>query len=333
VAVTVYLSPFSTLLQVFNPLGTALLSGGLIYTYKAGTTTLQATYTDATGTVANANPIQLNASGQLNNEIWQPIGVTCKFVIGTNSGTVGSPVLGTQIGPTFDNVAAIADPTGIQTTFYGGTDTGAVNAYVLTIASFPTAYTNGQIIYWVPANSNTGASTININSLGAINITNVNGSSVGGGQIIANQVSTIVIQGGNAVLLSGGTAASLSTGSFVPTWTGFSSAPTGTMFWSRQGNAITLAAGLANMTGASNAPTMTITNLPSAIRPATTKGNATFQGYTAGVDFGGNVRVNWSYSSTGVITFGLNETANGGFTGSGSKGLQYGALIVYDVTL
>lgn len=40
------------------------LAGGKLYTYIAGTTTPQATYTDATETTANANPIILDANGE-----------------------------------------------------------------------------------------------------------------------------------------------------------------------------------------------------------------------------------------------------------------------------
>lgn len=39
------------------------LSGGLVYTYEAGTTTPLATYTDHNGNVANTNPIVLDAGG------------------------------------------------------------------------------------------------------------------------------------------------------------------------------------------------------------------------------------------------------------------------------
>jgi hypothetical protein len=42
------------------------LSGGKIYTYVAGTTTPLATYTDATETSANTNPIILDANGECN---------------------------------------------------------------------------------------------------------------------------------------------------------------------------------------------------------------------------------------------------------------------------
>lgn len=44
------------------------LAGGLLYTYAAGTTTPQTTYTDSTGATANSNPIVLDSRGEAN--IW-----------------------------------------------------------------------------------------------------------------------------------------------------------------------------------------------------------------------------------------------------------------------
>ena len=50
-------------LQFFD-LNGAPLAGGLLYTYAAGTTTPQATYTDFTGVSANTNPIILDSRGE-----------------------------------------------------------------------------------------------------------------------------------------------------------------------------------------------------------------------------------------------------------------------------
>jgi hypothetical protein len=52
--------------QFFNSSGLPL-SGGFIYTYLAGTTTLSNTYADSTGTVQNTDPILLDASGAPSN--------------------------------------------------------------------------------------------------------------------------------------------------------------------------------------------------------------------------------------------------------------------------
>jgi len=63
------------------------LAGGLIYTYQAGSSTPLATYTDNGGTTANANPIVLDSSGRVPNEIWLLQGYSYKFIIQNASGT------------------------------------------------------------------------------------------------------------------------------------------------------------------------------------------------------------------------------------------------------
>jgi len=75
------------------------LAGGKIYTYAAGTTTNQATYTSASGIIAHSNPIILDAAGRVpSGEIWLTDGLQYKFVIKTS--------LDVLIG-TFDNIAGI----------------------------------------------------------------------------------------------------------------------------------------------------------------------------------------------------------------------------------
>lgn len=60
------------------------LAGGLIYTYAAGTTTPQTTYTTSAGTVAHTNPIVLNSAGRVpGGEIWL-LSASYKFVLQTS---------------------------------------------------------------------------------------------------------------------------------------------------------------------------------------------------------------------------------------------------------
>ena len=54
-------------MQFFDVTGAPLV-GGLLYTYSAGTTTPQVTYTDSSGATANTNPVVLNARGEA--DIW-----------------------------------------------------------------------------------------------------------------------------------------------------------------------------------------------------------------------------------------------------------------------
>lgn len=165
------------------------LAGGLVYTYSAGTTTPAATYTDVTGGTPNTNPIVLNARGE--TSIWIPVNTGYKFVV---TDSAGNPIR------TVDNVYNTQ-----QTNGYGGSDTGSASAYVLTYSAPFTSYANGVTVSFVPANTNTGAATININAIGAVSIVNPDGSALQAGQIVAGQIVNLIYQSGAFRLLLTGT--------------------------------------------------------------------------------------------------------------------------------
>jgi hypothetical protein len=62
------------------------LAGGLIYSYQAGTTTPQATYTDSGLGTPHANPVVLDANGRKPGGIWLDQGLSYKFVVKTSGG-------------------------------------------------------------------------------------------------------------------------------------------------------------------------------------------------------------------------------------------------------
>lgn len=66
--------------QFFDDNGNPL-SGGKLYTYAAGTSTPQATYTSRTGLTANTNPIILDSAGRTPEQIWSTEGMLYKYVI------------------------------------------------------------------------------------------------------------------------------------------------------------------------------------------------------------------------------------------------------------
>ena len=74
------------------------LNAGYIYTYIAGSTTPQATYTTSVGNVQNANPIVLSSSGRPPAQIWLTQGVSYRFDIYDSTGTLIK---------TYDNVDGI----------------------------------------------------------------------------------------------------------------------------------------------------------------------------------------------------------------------------------
>ena len=66
--------------QFFDNNGDPLV-GGKLFTYAAGTTTPQVTFTSALGVTPNSNPIILNGGGRVPAEIWLTDGLQYKFVL------------------------------------------------------------------------------------------------------------------------------------------------------------------------------------------------------------------------------------------------------------
>lgn len=103
------------------------LSGGKLYSYAAGTTTPQVVYTTESGTVAHANPIELDAAGRVpsGGEIWLEDSVSYKFVLTTRQNvTVGTwdDVTGNASGV----LAAFAAPGGAEKIGFIQAGVGAV---------------------------------------------------------------------------------------------------------------------------------------------------------------------------------------------------------------
>jgi hypothetical protein len=118
----VNLSPLGGVAGQFFDNNGVPLSGGLLYTYAAGTTTAQTTYTSSSGSIAQANPIVLDSAGRVPNEIWLTGGVSYKFVLKTSAAVlIGS----------WDNVSGINDLTNVQPTIYNSTGTGSLTTFTL----------------------------------------------------------------------------------------------------------------------------------------------------------------------------------------------------------
>jgi hypothetical protein len=120
--------------QFFDNNG-VILSGGKIYTYSAGTTTPQATYTSAVGVTPHANPIILDSAGRVpGGEIWLTDGLVYKFVIETATGIL----LGT-----YDNI------TGVNSNFVNYT----IQEEVITATAGQTVFNLSTINYTPGTNS------------------------------------------------------------------------------------------------------------------------------------------------------------------------------------
>jgi hypothetical protein len=98
---TVNLSPVGgAAAQFFDNAGN-VLTGGKIFTYAAGTTTPEVTYTTNSGVIAHTNPIILDASGRVpsGGEIWLTANINYKFVLKDSNDVL--------IG-TYDNISTFA---------------------------------------------------------------------------------------------------------------------------------------------------------------------------------------------------------------------------------
>ena len=106
----VFLSPVGGVAAQFFTNTGAVLTGGKLYTYAAGTTTPLTSYTTNAGTVARTNPVVLDAAGRVSGsgEIWI-LPLSYKFVL-TDSTDV--------LIATYDNIFGIG---AFSVTNYTGT--------------------------------------------------------------------------------------------------------------------------------------------------------------------------------------------------------------------
>lgn len=129
----VYLSPVGgAAAQFFDNNGTPL-AGGKLYSYAAGTTTPQATYTTSAGNVAHTNPIVLDSAGRVpSGEIWLTF-ASYKFVLYTSTNVLIA---------TYDNIRGVGTSEQIPQNFTG---TGSQTVFTLSAAPYSENSTNVYI--------------------------------------------------------------------------------------------------------------------------------------------------------------------------------------------
>ena len=132
------------------------LVGGKIYTYEAGTTTPKATYTDASATITNANPVILDGSGRA--AVWLGDGAY-KLVLKTAADVTIKTIdniTGESANAFGSNVNIITSNTSI-TAAYANSSLIASNTITLTLPPVDQA---GQGFYFTIKNNGSGIVTI-----------------------------------------------------------------------------------------------------------------------------------------------------------------------------
>lgn len=216
------------------------LAAGKVYTYAAGTTTPVALYTASDKSSSATNPLILDGNGKA--QVWAD--GRYKFVVKTSSDVTLY---------TLDNLLYGFDDT---TVLLGGTSTGSANAQVVSVPATVESYANGQRITFVAGYTNTGATTLQFNSLSAVSIVKgPTAANLQAGDIIAGQLYSCTYYGGSfrlenvptpadvqrsrSQLVTGVAGTNTITGNVTPALTGYE---TGEVFRFKAANSNTAAA-------------------------------------------------------------------------------------------
>jgi hypothetical protein len=162
------------------------LAGGSVNMYQPGNTTPKNTWKDSGQVTLNTNPIILDANG-------------CAVIYGL--GQYRQQLLDSLGNLIFDQLTT--DTSAQNSPFYAGLAGGSPNGITITDTGFNS--TDGSIINFIALSTNTGATTLNPSSSGAIPIRKATSSglvALAAGDIIAtNPVSVIYFASGNQFVL------------------------------------------------------------------------------------------------------------------------------------
>lgn len=153
-----------------------------------------------------------------------------------------------------------------------------------------------------------------------------------------NTTGNVAITGNETIsgtlTVGGNLIPTVTTGSFAPTWTGFSVAPSGNWFWIKivtaSGSIVYLSAGSASASaGTSNATSMTITNIPAGLYPGT---SATARQPLPLIDnsVGGMGAFGFTAGTTLTFFFG-SPLSTTGFTNANNKGVGSFACLSWTI--
>lgn len=197
------------------------LSGGLVYSYEAGTTTPKALYTTQDKGTSATNPVVLDANG-----------VALVFADGAYKFIVKDADGVTLY--TWDDLQFVY-PENLPV--YAGTATGSSGAYAVTPSPAVASLTDGLQITFIANHTNGGAATLNVSALGATAIVTAAGAALSGSEIPSGGlINTIYVAGsshfrlistvGTLAINAGGTGAATVAGARTNFGIGTGDSPT-----------------------------------------------------------------------------------------------------------
>ena len=140
------------------------------------------------------------ASSQQANKTWRQSSIIASMVAQAIADATGQPSVDDGTIATLE-----ANFFNMLRTIGYAADTGLVNTLTINLSPAPPGLTNliGVLVRVLVKNTNTGASTLNVNGLGAIPIVNPDGSVLLPGQLLANDVVILIYNGGSFILVAG----------------------------------------------------------------------------------------------------------------------------------
>ncbi len=171
-------------MQVFLDNNGQPISAGCVYFYVPGTLTPKATYQNSGQTIANTNPVKLDAAGRA---IIYGTGTYRQIVRAAGGGVDPCSPAGAQI---WDQITASTDS---SATIFAGASTGTPNAITVIAPGF--SGTDGQVINYISTNTNTAAATINPSGFGAVPIVRDSATGPGaltGGELVATNAVSLI---------------------------------------------------------------------------------------------------------------------------------------------
>ena len=116
------------------------------------------------------------------------------IVINNTFSAQAGPIPLSQLDTNFSQLVTAVNNTATFTNY--AADSGTANSYAIAFSSPTTvSYAAGLTLQFLAGNTNTGASTLNVNGLGAQTIVGPTGSALTAGAIVAGTVISVVYNG------------------------------------------------------------------------------------------------------------------------------------------
>lgn len=211
IGATVTITDFAHILQINNLLaGTTDLNSSVPLKYD-GTATISnanhlATKAYVDGVAIAGAPDASTTTKGITKMSVAPASATSPIAVGDNDGRV--PTQGENDALVGDNTDIaigsgnkFVSQTGLQHNAEKyAADAGSTDAYAITLSPVPTSYTEGMVVYFKANTVNTGACTINVNSLGVKSIVKNINTALVDGDIAAGMLCTLIYDGTNFVI-------------------------------------------------------------------------------------------------------------------------------------